>query len=160
MARKAASRALCGTQSRISTNTVRLPTHALPSQTDFFFLPSPGLHEEGLFRRSPSSALLRAAQEAYDRGNVVSLESFGDPHLAAVLIKKFLRDLPSPVFGEGMYGVISGCPMPLGNGEEGEECAVRYVREEVLPLLAPCAYILLSSILRKASSSFILGEWL
>ena len=27
-----------------------------------------GMTEEGLFRRSPSSAMLRAAQDAYDRG--------------------------------------------------------------------------------------------
>ncbi len=32
------------------------------------FLRETGMEEEGLFRRSPSSALLRAAQEAYDRG--------------------------------------------------------------------------------------------
>lgn len=28
-----------------------------------------GLESEGLFRRSPSSTMLRAAQDAYDRGN-------------------------------------------------------------------------------------------
>ncbi len=27
-----------------------------------------GLRDEGLFRRSPQSSMLRAAQEAYDRG--------------------------------------------------------------------------------------------
>lgn len=32
-----------------------------------------GLTEEGLFRRSPSSVMLRAAQDAYDRGNSCSL---------------------------------------------------------------------------------------
>ncbi|KAF8992208.1 hypothetical protein BDZ89DRAFT_141317, partial [Hymenopellis radicata] len=46
------------------------------------YLRETGLYEEGLFRRSPSSALLRAAQDAYDRGNVVNLETFGDQHLA------------------------------------------------------------------------------
>ena len=28
-----------------------------------------GLREEGLFRRSPQSSMLRAAQDAYDRGS-------------------------------------------------------------------------------------------
>jgi len=30
----------------------------------------PGLHEEGLFRRSPTTVMLKQAQEAYDRGNI------------------------------------------------------------------------------------------
>ena len=33
----------------------------------FFFI-DVGMTEEGLFRRSPSSVMLRAAQDAYDRG--------------------------------------------------------------------------------------------
>ncbi|KAG6805071.1 hypothetical protein H0H93_005674, partial [Arthromyces matolae] len=51
------------------------------------YLRENGLLEEGIFRRSPSSVMLKAAQDAYDRGNVVSLKTFGDPHLAAVLLK-------------------------------------------------------------------------
>ena len=81
-----------------------------------------GLTDEGLFRRSPSSALLRQVQEAYDRGvwhlssqgiklrvflgHNMSLDTFGDPHLAAVLLKKYLRDLPEPIFTETVYPII------------------------------------------------------
>ena len=115
------------------------------------------MKDEGLFRRSPSSVLLRAAQEAYDRGNVVSLETFGDPHLAAVLIKKYLRDLPDPLIPEGLYGVIRECPMPpsfgteSGSGEvERETESIRYIRELILPELVPCALTLLSFILRES----------
>lgn len=109
------------------------------------------MREEGLFRRSPSSSLLRAAQEAYDRGNVVSLDSFGDPHLAAVLLKKFLRDLPEPIFPESIYGVIKRCPVPSGAAgyDESEESSIHYLRHVLLPELVPCAYILLSQILRE-----------
>lgn len=32
------------------------------------FIRESGMEEEGLFRRSPQSVLLRAAQDAYDRG--------------------------------------------------------------------------------------------
>jgi len=112
-----------------------------------------GLCELGLFRRSPSSALLRAAQEAYDRGNVVSLETFSDPHLAAVLLKKYLRDLPEPIFPESIYGTIRRCPMPpsLNDDLDGERASVHYIRETLLPELVPCAYILLSQILRTSS---------
>ncbi|KIY65642.1 RhoGAP-domain-containing protein [Cylindrobasidium torrendii FP15055 ss-10] len=109
------------------------------------FLRDTGLNEEGLFRRSPSSALLRAAQDAYDRGNVVSLENFGDPHLAAVLIKKFLRDLPEPVFGEELYALIRRCPDV--SSDANDMTAVAYVREVLLPELEPCVYILVSSVL-------------
>ena len=109
------------------------------------------MQEEGLFRRSPSSALLRAAQEAYDRGNVVSLESFADPHLAAVLLKKYLRDLPDPIFPERTYGVIKRCPLPsaAAGDDDLEQAIIVYIREILLPDLVPCALILLSQVLRK-----------
>ncbi|KAH9480705.1 Rho GTPase-activating protein 8 [Psilocybe cubensis] len=113
------------------------------------YLRQSGMQEEGLFRRSPSSSLLRAAQDAYDRGNVVSLEAFADPHLAAVLLKKYLRDLPEPIFPESTYGVVRRCPLPSGSSEydAAEMAAVRYVRESVLPELVPCAYILFSQVM-------------
>ena len=110
------------------------------------FLRDNGLNEDGLFRRSPSSALLRAAQDAYDRGNVVSLDTFGDPHLAAVLIKKFLRDLPEPIFGEELYALIRRCPDV--KSDQSDMSAVIYMREVLLPELEPCVYILLSAVLR------------
>lgn len=108
------------------------------------------MKDEGLFRRSPSSVLLHAAQDAYDRGNVVSLASFNDPNLAAVLIKKYLRDLPDPIFPESCYSTIRRCPIPCREGDTDAELAtVRYIREVLLPELVPCALILLSYVLRK-----------
>jgi len=108
------------------------------------------MEDEGLFRRSPSSVVLRAAQDAYDRGNVVSLSSFNDPNLAAVLIKKYLRDLPDPLFPESCYPTIKRCPIPPEEGDtEAELITVRYIREVLLPELAPCVSILLSYVLRK-----------
>ncbi|TRM70230.1 hypothetical protein BD626DRAFT_422970 [Schizophyllum amplum] len=109
------------------------------------FLRDTGLHDEGLFRRSPQTTLLRAAQAAYDRGQMVSLDTFGDPHLAAVLLKKYLRDLPEPIFPEATYAVIRQCPMPTS--DPGDMAAVLYIRETILPEIMPCAYILLSHIL-------------
>ncbi|KXN90933.1 Rho GTPase-activating protein 8 [Leucoagaricus sp. SymC.cos] len=109
------------------------------------FLRDSGMEEEGLFRRSPSSAMLRAAQDAYDRGNVVSLTNFGDPFLAAVLIKKYLRDLPDPIFPERLYPVIRRCPPPTAS--PSDMTAITYMRDTLFPELVPCAYILLSNIL-------------
>ncbi|KAJ3806743.1 hypothetical protein F5876DRAFT_49464 [Lentinula aff. lateritia] len=109
------------------------------------FLRDTSLEEEGLFRRSASSSMLRSAQEAYDRGNVVSLETFGDPHLAAVLLKKYLRDLPTPIFPEALYPVIRRCPMPTS--DPGDMASVMYVRDVLLPEIPPCTHILLSHVL-------------
>ena len=80
-------------------------------------------------------------------GNVVSLENFGDPHLAAVLLKKYLRDLPEPVFPERLYPLIRRCPSPTN--DPSDMASVTYIREVLLPELPPCVYILLSHVLRE-----------
>lgn len=120
-----------------------------------------------MFRRSPNLTLLNQVTDAYDRGeranyvdvvtldspnhpvpgHVVSLDTFNDPNLAAVLIKKFLRDLPTPIFPEKMYPVVQRCPIP--SDEPGDVSAITYIRETILPELPRCSYILLSHILRE-----------
>ncbi|KAG8714124.1 hypothetical protein FRC08_012339 [Ceratobasidium sp. 394] len=79
----------------------------------------PNLEVEGLFRRSPNGAVLRSVREAYDRGNQVTLSQYADPHIAAVLLKKFLRDLPEPVFSDTLYPIIARCPPSTGWGVDG-----------------------------------------
>ncbi|KAF9240270.1 divergent CRAL/TRIO domain-containing protein [Melanogaster broomeanus] len=100
------------------------------------FIRESGLDEDGLFRRSPNSALLK---------QVVSVETFNDPHLASVLIKKYLRDLPDPPFPESLYPVIRQCPM--ASSDPADMAAVTYIRDTLLPRLMPCVYILLSPVL-------------
>ncbi|KAF9643487.1 CDC42 rho GTPase-activating protein [Thelephora ganbajun] len=112
------------------------------------YLRETGLEEEGLFRRSPNLTLLNQVADAYDRGHVVSLDTFNDPNLAAVLIKKFLRDLPTPIFPERTYPVIQRCPIP--SDELGDGSVITYVRETILPELHKCSYILLSHVLQLA----------
>ncbi|CAE6442332.1 unnamed protein product [Rhizoctonia solani] len=79
----------------------------------------PNLEVEGLFRRSPNVGLLRSVREAYDRGNQVTLSQYHDPHIAAVLIKKILRDLPEPIFSGSLYPIIARCPPSTGWGVDG-----------------------------------------
>jgi Rho GTPase-activating protein 1 len=110
------------------------------------YIPLQGLTDEGLFRRSPSSTTLRQVKDAYDRGQVVSLDSFDDPHLAAVLLKKYIRDLPEPLFPESLYPVIQQCPLPTEDPSDWP--AVLYIRESLLSALPGCNYILLSYIFR------------
>lgn len=82
-----------------------------------------------------------------NKGNVVSMDTIGDPHLAAVLLKKFLRDLPQPIFPDGTYAIIRRCPPP--NENLNDIAAVTYMRDTLLPQLDPCVYIVLSHYLRK-----------
>lgn len=79
-----------------------------------------------------------------------------------MLIKKFFRDLPLPIFPEEAYGIIERCPWPGGGDGEGvtrredektEEC-VEYIRQNVLSMVekhCPPALIVLSYILREFS---------
>lgn len=85
-------------------------------------------------------------------GQVVSLNNFGDPHLAAVLLKKYLRDLPEPLFPESLYSTICHCPPP--SNDPTDITSIQYIRDVLLPALPFCAYILLSCILRKSRSVF------
>ena len=80
------------------------------------------------------------------KGHVVSLETFGDPHLAAVLLKKYLRDLPDPLFHEDIYGIIRKCPMPTN--DPSDMSSISYIRDTLLPELPHCSYILLNHIFR------------
>ncbi|KAJ7194233.1 hypothetical protein GGX14DRAFT_476661 [Mycena pura] len=118
------------------------------------FIRESGMEEEGLFRRSPQSVMLKAVQDAYDRGNVVSLDTFGDPHLAAVLLKKYLRDLPEPIIPESLYPIVRWCPMPSSLPDtndpatvERDLAAIAYIRDMILPQLPLCVYIVLSHVL-------------
>ena len=85
-------------------------------------------------------------KDAYDRGQVVSLDSFDDPHLAAVLLKKYIRDLPEPLFPKVLYPVIQQCPVPMEDPSDWS--AILYIRESLFSALPGCNYILLSYILR------------
>lgn len=89
---------------------------------------------------------------------MVSLNTFNDPHLAAVLLKKYLRDLPDPIFPESLYQTIRRCPVP--SDDPTDMSSVLFIRETMLPELAPCAAILLSQVLREChhlSCPFILS---
>jgi Rho GTPase-activating protein 1 len=67
-----------------------------------------------------------------------------------VLIKKYLRDLPEPIFPEPLYLIIQRCPAPTS--DPSDMAAINFIRGVLLPELVPCAYILLSSVLRELSS--------
>jgi Rho GTPase-activating protein 1 len=109
------------------------------------------MEEHGLFRRSPSSALLKQVQGAYDRGQVVDLVQYGDANLAAVLIKKFFRALPEPIFPDSMFATIRKCPNPdpVANWDD----AIAYIRDKIIAELEGNKQVLLNVALRGSTLS-------
>lgn len=61
------------------------------------------LETEGLFRRSANTALVREYQAKINAGEQVKFE---DPHVAAVLLKTFLRELKEPLLTYDLYEEI------------------------------------------------------
>ena len=75
------------------------------------------------------------------------METYDDVHIAAVLLKKFFRDLPTPIFPEESYPAIRRCPPP--SDEDGDLACIMHIREHVLPGLGSySAVIVLSYVLR------------
>lgn len=103
-----------------------------------------GLQVEGIFRLSPPTSLLRILKDAYDRGQPISLATFhqqpsderttssadAPAHLAAALLKLFLRSLPEPLISQKDYILIEKAPLAtFNNGNE----TIAYLRERLLP---------------------------
>ncbi|QSL65026.1 hypothetical protein MERGE_002330 [Pneumocystis wakefieldiae] len=94
---------------------------------------------EGLFRRSPSSILLKQVREAYDRGNPVTLSQYG-PHLSAVLLKLYLRSLPEPLFTHNLY------PLLRKISHQSSSKNILFIRNTLLPKLSTPSVILLANV--------------
>lgn len=62
------------------------------------------LATDGLFRRSASTILVKECQAKANRGEVIEFN--GDFHLAAVLIKAFLRELEEPLLTFDLFEEI------------------------------------------------------
>ncbi|KAG5513779.1 hypothetical protein PMAC_000817 [Pneumocystis sp. 'macacae'] len=102
------------------------------------YIRSEALTVKGLFRRSPSSVLLKQVREAYDRGNPVTLSEYG-PHLAAVLLKLYLRSLPDPLFTHNLYPLLRKI-------SDQSSANILFIRDVLLPKLSKPVVMLLSSI--------------
>jgi len=73
------------------------------------FLSQPdALETEGLFRRSASVALVREVQFRFNTGEVIDFQKEfpGDYHLAAVILKTFLRELKEPLMTFELFDEI------------------------------------------------------
>ncbi|KAJ8413136.1 hypothetical protein AAFF_G00107180 [Aldrovandia affinis] len=70
------------------------------------FLTEHGLQTEGIFRRSASVTVVRNIQHKYNSGTTVNFSPLEDVHLAAVMLKTFLRELPEPLLTYQLYNDI------------------------------------------------------
>ncbi|KAH7049721.1 Rho GTPase activation protein [Linnemannia elongata] len=101
-----------------------------------------GLYVEGLFRRSPSSAMLKQVRAAYDRGNPVNLTEY-DIHISAVLLKLFLRELPEPIFPVDLYSLLQ----QQKRGED-QKTVAEFIRSEVVTKVTHNNLILMMEVFR------------
>ncbi|XP_061833708.1 rho GTPase-activating protein 1 isoform X2 [Nerophis lumbriciformis] len=70
------------------------------------FLTEQGLEIEGIFRRSANVTLVKDVQLRYNSGAAVNFQEMEDVHLAAVILKTFLRELPEPLLTYQLYNDI------------------------------------------------------
>uniref|UniRef100_A0A3B4XSZ9 Rho GTPase activating protein 1 n=1 Tax=Seriola lalandi dorsalis TaxID=1841481 RepID=A0A3B4XSZ9_SERLL len=70
------------------------------------FLSEQGLEIEGIFRRSANVTLVKEVQLKYNSGAAVNFREMEDVHLAAVILKTFLRELPEPLLTYQLYNDI------------------------------------------------------
>ncbi|CAG0881552.1 unnamed protein product [Darwinula stevensoni] len=68
------------------------------------------LETEGIFRRSAGTAMVKTIQEKIDLGEEVEFQS---PHVAAVILKKFLRELEEPLMTFELFEtIVHFCDLP------------------------------------------------
>lgn len=63
------------------------------------------LETEGIFRRSANVAVVKELQNRCNQGLPIDFQ--GDPHIAAVLLKTFLRELDEPLMTYDLYDEIT-----------------------------------------------------
>ncbi|KAK0044682.1 rho GTPase-activating protein 8 isoform X4, partial [Biomphalaria pfeifferi] len=79
-----------------------------PVEDTIEFLKSSGGDEvEGLFRRCARVSTMKEVQEKYDDGEKVDFNTYDDPHLAAAILKKFLRELQEPLLTFDLFEPIT-----------------------------------------------------
>lgn len=72
-------------------------------RTSIEFLQSSALDVEGIFRRSANISVVKRYAKMFNNGENVYFEKEEDSHVAAVLLKKLLRELPEPLLTFELY---------------------------------------------------------
>ncbi|KAH6924304.1 hypothetical protein HPB50_014847 [Hyalomma asiaticum] len=61
------------------------------------------LETEGIFRRSANTQVVKAVQALFDEGKYVNFDAYKNVHVAAVILKTFLRELDEPLLTFDLY---------------------------------------------------------
>ncbi|XP_049274605.1 rho GTPase-activating protein 1 isoform X3 [Rhipicephalus sanguineus] len=61
------------------------------------------LETEGIFRRSANTQVVKAVQALFDEGKYVNFDAYKNVHVAAVILKTFLRELEEPLLTFDLY---------------------------------------------------------
>ncbi|KAL3173432.1 hypothetical protein MRX96_042096 [Rhipicephalus microplus] len=61
------------------------------------------LETEGIFRRSANTQVVKAVQALFDQGKYVNFDAYKNVHVAAVILKTFLRELEEPLLTFDLY---------------------------------------------------------
>ncbi|XP_029654102.2 rho GTPase-activating protein 1, partial [Octopus sinensis] len=61
------------------------------------YLRKHALDTEGIFRRSASASVIKDVQNKINAGDAVNYAEYDNKHIPAVILKKFLRELPEPI---------------------------------------------------------------
>lgn len=94
------------------------------------------LETEGVFRRSANAAVVRELQAKINRGENVEFET-GDVHIAAVLLKTFLRELSHPILTYQLFDSI------LHFADLPKESRLTYCQDIVIKKLPDQNYVVL-----------------
>ncbi|CAL8406915.1 unnamed protein product [Arctogadus glacialis] len=95
------------------------------------FLSERGLEIEGIFRRSANVTLVKEVQLRYNSGEAVSFYEMEDFHLAAVILKTFIRELPEPLLTYQLYNdVVNFAAVPSENQVAAMKALVATLPEE------------------------------
>ena len=83
------------------------------------------LQTEGIFRRSANIQLVKELQQQLNEGNRPSFEQYGEHgcHIAAVLLKGFLRELEEPLLTFALYDDVIDF-QEIAGGSQVEKLAV------------------------------------
>jgi len=82
------------------------------------YIKNEGLNEQGIFRRAALVTLIKQIQEKYNEGQPVIFEQYGDVHLAACVLKTFLRDLSEPLMTYRLYPELIGLSGTLKRSDQ------------------------------------------
>ncbi|XP_055333348.1 rho GTPase-activating protein 8-like [Paramacrobiotus metropolitanus] len=94
------------------------------------YLKLSGMEVEHVFRRSASIVAVKDVQATVNRGDDVDFSALCDVHLAAVLLKAFLRELPEPLLTYSLYDKVLGIQ---GIAAAGRADVVKLILNDQLP---------------------------